>query len=225
VRKYKALLLDFYGTLVHEDHEVLIPTCKRIAETAKVPVDPQWLSRHWPYVELCNRYNGENFKLQRDIELEAAKVVVERYGCPIDPAEIGAAMTRYVARPTVYEDADWFVANAPLPICIVSNIDNRELASAIARAGWRFAHVVTSEDARVYKPRREIFELALDAVGARPQEVLHAGDSPASDVFGAGRLGIDTVWVNRLRRVFPAELERPTFEVADLKGLHELLTG
>ena len=132
-------------------------------------------------------------------------------------------MTAYVARPTVYADGDWFARNASLPICIISNIDNRELRVAIAHTGWRFAHTVTSEDTHTYKPRLEMFKRALDVMGVRPDEVLHVGDSPMSDVFGAGRVGIDTAWVNRLKRTFPADLNRPTLEVADLKTLHQLL--
>lgn len=40
------------------------------------------------------------------------------------------------------------------------------------------------------KPSREIFHAALHAAGARPDQALHVGDSPAGDVEGARAAGL-----------------------------------
>lgn len=63
--------------------------------------------------------------------------------------------------------------------------------------------VFTSEDARAYKPRREIFEMALATTGLKVNEVIHIGDSLSSDVMGAGSLGIKAVWLNRSKKEAP----------------------
>jgi len=222
--QYKAMFLDFYGTLVHEDHSVLKPVCRRVAQNAREECDWERLFHNWPYAELCNKYNGDDYKLQREIEVEAARIVVEKYRCSLDPKEIGAALTGYARAPISYDDSEWFVKNAPLPVCILSNIDNAELSAAFAHVGWEFDNVVTSEDVRTYKPRPEMFERALDVMGVAPGDVLHVGDSPASDVFGARLVGIDCVWMNRLGRAFPPDIAPPAFEVKDTKELFELLT-
>jgi len=46
-------------------------------------------------------------------------------------------------------------------IYVVSNIDRDDVIKAIAYHGLKPAGVFTSEDARSYKPRAEIFEMAL----------------------------------------------------------------
>lgn len=61
----------------------------------------------------------------------------------------------------------------------------------------------TSEDAKSYKPREELFELALKETGLKPNEVVHIGDSLGSDVQGANVVGINAIWVNRNLRKVP----------------------
>lgn len=91
----------------------------------------------------------------------------------------------------------------PVPIYVVSNIDRDDVIKAIAYHGLKPAGVFTSEDARSYKPRAEIFEMALKKVNLQPDEVVHIGDSLSSDIKGANALGINTVWINRGGKVVP----------------------
>jgi 2-haloacid dehalogenase/putative hydrolase of the HAD superfamily len=72
----------------------------------------------------------------------------------------------------------------------VSNIDRADLDAALAHhelAGY-FTHLVTSQDARAYKPRPEMFTTALGLLRLGPHEVIHVGDSLTSDVAGAAAL-------------------------------------
>lgn len=54
--------------------------------------------------------------------------------------------------------------------------------------------IVTSHDARWRKPHPAIFERALDAVSARPEEAFHVGDNLIADVWGAKQLGLRAIW-------------------------------
>ena len=65
-----------------------------------------------------------------------------------------------------------------------------------------FYGTLAQEDARSYKPRRELFDLALRRTGLQPGEVWHIGDSFSSDVRGAAAVGIPAVWL--MRRGKPA---------------------
>jgi putative hydrolase of the HAD superfamily len=53
--------------------------------------------------------------------------------------------------------------------------------------GWGF-----SDEVGHYKPAPEIFEAALGALGARPEEAMHVGDLRRTDVAGAAALGMRT---------------------------------
>ena len=63
--------------------------------------------------------------------------------------------------------------------------------------------VFTSEDARSYKPRSELFAYAMRKTGFSPYEVVHIGDSLSSDVKGAGAAGIKAIWINRSDKTVP----------------------
>ena len=80
------------------------------------------------------------------------------------------------------------------------------------------AHVdalIVSEAAGVSKPDPAIFRLALDAVGAGPEEAVMIGDSWAADVMGARAAGIRAIWFNPLGLAPPQEGP----EVAELRTL------
>lgn len=54
-------------------------------------------------------------------------------------------------------------------------------------SGWAF-----SDEVGHYKPSPQIFEAALAALGARPEEAMHVGDLRRTDVAGAAALGMRT---------------------------------
>lgn len=55
-------------------------------------------------------------------------------------------------------------------------------------SGWAF-----SDEVGHYKPSPRMFEAALGALGARPEEAVHVGDLRRTDIAGAAALGMRTV--------------------------------
>lgn len=55
-------------------------------------------------------------------------------------------------------------------------------------------HTIFSGDAGMWKPHAAIFEHALQALGARPDEAVFVGDSPREDILGAQAVGMRAVW-------------------------------
>jgi 2-haloacid dehalogenase len=219
-----ALMLDFYGTVVHEDDAVLAAICAQVASTLTAPVPVSDIARQWSgwFAEECASSAGEAFKSQCDIVRLSLARLLDALGSPEDPDQLTLAQFAYWRRPPLFEDAHEFLRRVKIPVCVVSNIDRADIEAAIDYHGLAFDHVVTSEDAKSCKPRPELFELALDLVGARRDAVLHAGDSRSSDVAGANNAGISVAWVNRSARPRPAEVS-PWAEVASLAELADLL--
>ncbi|HEX6311627.1 MAG TPA: HAD-IA family hydrolase [Acidimicrobiia bacterium] len=62
--------------------------------------------------------------------------------------------------------------------------------------GVEVAAVLDSTVVGVAKPDPRIFELALDALGLRPDQAIYVGDTPAGDVVGARAAGIRPVLVD-----------------------------
>ena len=132
----------------------------------------------------------------------------------------------YWSHPTIYRESREVLSalrQAGMPVCLVSNIDNEELGSALRHLGLSFVDVITSECCRAYKPRAEMFEAALSRLGLEPCQVLHVGDSLRSDVRGAKALGIPVLWINRKHRKTPKGDDAPDDVSTDLRGLLALL--
>lgn len=217
--KYKAILLDFYGTLVAEDDHLIARLLAEIAECSPVSSNAQEIGRDWNFQEMCQTAYAGNFKTQRSIEVESLQRLLARYQANLNADEMAERLFAYWRTPAVYEDARRFLANNTLPICVASNIDTADLNAACASAGWGFDLMVTSESCRSYKPRPEMFLSALEKLDCQAHEVLHIGDSLSSDIKGAQALGIDTVWVNRKQRILPPDFASPTYTIATLNAL------
>ncbi|PAV29703.1 haloacid dehalogenase [Virgibacillus profundi] len=81
-----------------------------------------------------------------------------------------------------------------------------------------FDHIVISGAFGKGKPEPAIFAHALELLSVKKEEALMIGDNLNTDILGAVRSGIDSVWVNR------HQMEKgdatPTYEIT---GLSELL--
>jgi hypothetical protein len=71
---YKALCLDFYGTLVHEDDAIIAEILKDIAATSLISLDTRRIGKDWyaRFLELTAVAYGDHFKRQREIEIESS---------------------------------------------------------------------------------------------------------------------------------------------------------
>lgn len=84
-------------------------------------------------------------------------------------------------------------------IAIVTNNLTAEQTAKLTQCGLEdlIDVVITSEDVGFAKPNPAIFDVALRAAGARPEEAVMVGDSWENDVVGALNAGIAPVWFNR----------------------------
>ena len=223
----RAILLDFYGTVVAEDDEPFREICGRVVAAARKKPSASEVTEYYVqvYSDMCNRSHGPNYRLQKDIERESLKRLLARFEADLAGDELAQTIIDYWSRPILFPEVRPVLARCRVPVCIVSNIDNAELFAAMEFHGLSFAATVTSEDCRAYKPRPELFMKALSLLGLSAKEVLHVGDSRTNDVRGAQAAGIPVLWVNRNGRPFPADRKRPEFEARDLTGILDVLEG
>lgn len=200
----KAVFADFYGTIVFEDGENVSKISNRIYETGNEQsvseIGSYWWNR---FQKLFENAYGENFRTQRELETQSLIDTIEHFGSSEDGVKLSNEMFEYWVKPPIFEESKQFFDACPVPIYIVSNIDRSDVLQAIEYHGLKPAGVFTSEDARSYKPRKELFEYALEKTGLSPDEVVHIGDSLSSDVKGASSVGIKAIWVNRGNREVP----------------------
>jgi len=228
----RAILLDFYGTVVEEDWTPLIVPCKNVIEASSETIDYDELRRHWAkkFHEVCHTSHGDGFKYERDLGVESLQDAIRHFDPDLDCEPFAQDLLKYWdeywGNPPLFpesEDVLYALEELDIPICIVSNIDNEVLDSALKYNDLQFDLIVTSEDCRSYKPRPEMFEKALSLLNRKNNEVLHVGDSLFSDVNGAKRMGIPALWINRKKRSISAEYEEPDYVSEDLTGIIDIL--
>ena len=220
-----AVLLDFYGTVVEEADVPFRKICDEISQVSHLRATAVEIASYWIRLsrELRDRSYGASFRPQRELELLSLQHILRHFEADIDTEALSESLYEYLAHPTILRESKEVLAKCQIPVCLVSNIDNAELQSALRYNNLHFDWVVSSEDCRAYKPRSEIFEKALSLVGLSPGEVLHVGDSLTNDVNGAKSQGIRVLWINRKRReVSPAD-KNPDYTSTDLTGLLRFL--
>jgi HAD superfamily hydrolase (TIGR01549 family) len=95
---------------------------------------------------------------------------------------------------------------------IISNADDdvTELCTHMA-----FAHemniIVTSALVGYEKPDERTYRAALDPLGVAPEDALHIGDQPKSDVAGALQIGMRAALIDRYERHDPRKHDVPVF--------------
>lgn len=211
----RGILLDFYGTVVHEDDVIIAQITNEIAAASR-SAGRDAVGRLWwrIFSEGCVESHGDRFRSQRDVERASLAAVCEQLGAAVDIAEISERLFDFWQHPPVFPDAPDFLAVATVPVIVASNIDRIDIEAAIEHHGLVFEEVITSEDVRSYKPRPELFEAGLAALDMAPSEVLHVGDSLSSDIAGASALGIRSAWINRKGK--PRGNHGPTHEATSL---------
>jgi 2-haloacid dehalogenase len=87
-----------------------------------------------------------------------------------------------------------------------------------------FEHVLSVDDAGVWKPDARAYAYAAKVCGVEPGEMLLAAVHPW-DVHGAARAGLQTAWVNRTASPYPAVFAAPDHTVTGVEELSDVLAS
>ena len=220
----KALMVDFYGTLVREEDGVIKDVCRELADSSPQILSladtarALWQACHDRYL---NWYGGQ-YRPVAELEADAQREVAEQFQCRADVADLTGQLAAANRAPEAYADGRLFCASLPLPVCLLSNGDRPIMEKIVTYTQLNLPEMVFSGDVRSCKPRREIFEEALSRLGVKAEEALYIGDSLTYDVAPAAALGINTVWVNRGRRPLAGDIQ-PDMVVSDLAEIRRLI--
>ena len=144
-----------------------------------------------------------------------------------DPALATAAYAIFFRernRVDFYADAETGLQRlaARLPVAALTN-GNADLG-AVGIAPL-FVFSLSAREYGAAKPDIGLFHEACKQLGLPPQEVLHVGDDPRTDIAGAAGAGMQTCWIDRGDHAWPAELARADIEVTTLTELADALAA
>ncbi|MBI4336960.1 MAG: HAD family hydrolase [Chloroflexi bacterium] len=233
--KLRALVFDVFNTLAQNPREKWFATFQEVCRTQALQtdvgrlfslwhtleadfrrrrVDPQDLARTPPFQSYYEAWSGcfrdafHQLGLDGDAG-EAARMAVEALGQrPLFPETLE---TLHQLRGRVL-------------LGVLSNADDAFLLPLLANHGLTFDAVVSSEQARAYKPHPVAFHRVLGLLGVAPHEAMQVGDMLAEDVLGARTSGMEAAWVNRSGARRDPDLPTPDYEIASLTELLDIVS-
>lgn len=202
----KAVLLDLWNTLIHEESEPLEPynisrleaLWKIFNSIGRIEYDEllrlyNKLSRYRGFLPPRSFIKMLAMFLHLDVNEEFVDKITEMYE---------SATSTYTPRPMPgAKELLEYVKKSGLKTIIVSNTSftSRVVKEVLNNVGLGsyIDHVVSSCEIGVQKPHPSIFHTALKLANAKPEEVVHIGDSCISDAIGALLVGINPILVSR----------------------------
>jgi len=85
-----------------------------------------------------------------------------------------------------------------------------------------FDPIIISGAFGIGKPDASIFQHVLAESGVTADEAIMVGDNLMTDILGASRVGMRSVWINRENKL-PSEEVIPTYEIDHLEKLYPIL--
>jgi 2-haloalkanoic acid dehalogenase type II len=168
-----------------------------LSETVTIPAHPQ----HHAARSRARPVNGPlpPFRTYREEWTEHFALCFEELGVAGDAAAGHEHLRAMLADAPAFGEARRTIeiVGRRLPIAVLSNADDDFLYPVLAKNALMFPVVVSSEEARAYKPHESIFQRLSEAVGVAPENVLYVGDSRVADVTGSKNAGMHAAWVNR----------------------------
>jgi 2-haloacid dehalogenase len=110
--------------------------------------------------------------------------------------------------------------DAGIPLAVLSNGTAEGIAALIEHNGLQgvFAHELVADSVKRFKPAREVYALAVEALGGQADRVMLVSGHEW-DVAGAARAGLRTGWLARGEKLTPTLGVHPDVEAEDLREL------
>ncbi len=229
-----ALIFDVYQTLFPNSPDQWRETFRDLCRDQGLEMDSDVLWQEWRSRDLRFRQSRVNlkepdqsppfrtyFQSWRDTFRETFAVL----GLKGDPeaaarrcvAEMGSRDPFDDALPTMEQlRGRWRLG-------LLSNADDAYLEPLLARHPLPVDAVLSSEMARAYKPHPRIFERMLTMLQVEPAQAVFVGDSVLDDIWGAQRLGLRTVWINRNGVTWDTDFPPPDYQIYGLTELLDVL--
>ncbi|HEV7734450.1 MAG TPA: HAD family hydrolase [Candidatus Binatia bacterium] len=244
--RYRGVLFDLFGTLVHFD-DARLPTIALDGRDVRstVPLLAPLLGDVLPAVSpaLLHRtlraVSEEMMRARTDDHIEHPsrerfRRVLLQLGCDdVACGETAAMLSRVhmraIADATVFppeHEALLAGVRAAHRTGVVSNFDDTAAAySILARHGilGSVDTVVISEAVGMRKPHPALVREGLRGIGLAADEVLFVGDTFDEDMAAAHAAGVDAVWIDRAGRGVPVGVISPRWVVRTLPELAALL--
>jgi 2-haloacid dehalogenase len=214
--KIKAFVFDAYGTLF--DVHSVIEKCNELFPGKGETISGIWRQKQLEYSflrQLMGRYTTF-FEITRD---------ALHYACK----EAGAELTDETEKELIdsylklqhYEETEEVLKKLEgYQTAIFSNGSFDMLSPLVEQSPFAslLDEVLSVDEVKQFKPTPMSYQLVLDKLGVRREEVLFMS-SNTWDIAGAASFGFYTAWINRQGKEMDELGVKPHYEYGDLRGI------
>jgi len=224
-----TVVFDMYGTLVQNPNDTNIQIFGNVIDQQGLNTTADELWENWLPAE--EEFQTNRLDQDRPFQsyFNAWKDGFERSFATLKLDGDSHAATqqffRDVSKRDPYPDTNEALAEVQkrYTIALLSNADDGFLLPNLELLEVGFDTVLTSEQAQIYKPNPELFQMILSQLGVSAGETVYVGDRQLEDVQGPMDAGIHPVWINRNQRPLDPDLPAPPHQISSLSQLPDLL--
>lgn len=192
---------------------------------------PFTLGEFMKYFHETNNYLWDKFNHRligrEELRNSRFKIILGNLGVLEEdvPAEIGEAYleiapSKSSVMPFTYEILDYLFPKYKLHI-ISNGFDDVQLRKLKAAKIYHyFDKIITSDNSGYRKPQKEIFDFAMNWVGATRADSLFVGDNVDTDIAGAQNAQMDHIFYNPEKKQHPYQV---TYEITSLEEIMNIL--
>jgi len=247
-KKYKAILLDLFGTVVLFNKRKLPRTHVNGLEYSSTAEKLyEILETHHPQISL-EVFCQTLFKIRREIKktkdqgfrevhsLERFRRLTHRLSLPLgNGAEQMAERFNKEHMNWIKNCVEFPSDHLPIlksmsetfPLALVSNFDHAPTGYQILEQYDLvpfFRTILFSDELGWCKPHPILFTTALERLGVTPEEALFVGDTPELDTLGPKNIGMDVAWIENTEHPLPSHYPEPDYYLRKFSDLTLILT-
>jgi 2-haloacid dehalogenase len=216
----KACVFDAYGTLF--DFASAAAECRDVLGDKADRLTALWRDKQLQYAWLrsLQGLHADFWRVTRDaLDFALETLDLQRPGLRDRLMNLYLTLDTFPEVPEVLRR----LKAIGMPAAILSNGSPTMLAPVIANAAIAdlLDHVLSVEEAGIYKPHPKVYQLAIDRFGLAPGAILFLS-SNGWDAYAASAFGLRVAWCNRYgqpREHLPGAPDREIRSLAELPGL------
>ncbi len=231
IRNVKAVMFDFYGTVVDMQGSLTRRAMTPFLEQKDYDKNPPerlvtwWRRTHFEN-SMIDGLLDRGHTPYKQIGFEAVKYTLERAGIAASDDEVRelfSNITKLDPFPDTVQALNDMKSHG-LELYILSNGDTDILNDGVAFSGTGdlWDRVISVEEADSFKPAKTTYQTATALVGLGRQDVLFVANH-AFDCIGAKAAGLRTAFIDRRKRPFGNDRYTPDVVVSDMAELADLL--
>lgn len=212
----KAILVDYYGTLVDVGHP-FAEIQQWFTDTYAGFTDNTNCIYMAFYKEHVRLLCSNEFYLGQVLLMKSYRVSCDKYNIPFYPEVFQKLIIKLFTQPPAFSGAQRTIENLRryFPVLLLTNADNKILYESIKKQKFEFDYILSSEDLQCNKPNTQMFLSACKILNVPVINTLMIGDSLTEDIYSATSIGMQAIWIN-------AKKSKETESVLQLTSICEI---